>query len=88
MEDTHAYLYNFLSTPAPKIPSATDSETNAKKDEASKDGQDSKSTHSIDKSVVETDNGYFAIFDACTMSLFEAAGYATIAPGWPGERMV
>ena len=78
MEDTHAYLYNFLSTPAPKIPAVSDSDSNAKKDDPSRDGQDSKSTHSTDKSVVETDNGYFAIFD----------GHAgTFAADWCGKKL-
>lgn len=64
MEDTHAYLYNFLSTPAPaigheptKVESAALVET---------------------QSVVETDNGYFAIFD----------GHAgTFAADWCGKKV-
>jgi protein phosphatase PTC1 len=69
MEDTHAYLYNFLSTPAPVY------------------GQESRgavteagSVH-LDPSlqqVVETDNGYFAIFD----------GHAgTFAADWCGKKL-
>jgi protein phosphatase PTC1 len=69
MEDTHAYLYNFLSTPAPsygaeKLGSISD--TNSA-------GSDSAS-----QAVVETDNGYFAIFD----------GHAgTFAADWCGKKL-
>ncbi|KAL6895316.1 phosphatase 2C-like domain-containing protein [Trichoderma longibrachiatum] len=52
MEDTHAFLYNFLDTPAPAIDSA------AGKDKSSKDDKDA-----IRREVSESDNGYFAIFD-------------------------
>src|ERR1700759_4219228 len=45
MEDTHAYLYNFLSTPR-----------------ADSDSQSSVAS-SDSMQVIETDNGYFAIFD-------------------------
>ncbi|KAL0931386.1 protein phosphatase [Colletotrichum truncatum] len=49
MEDTHAFLYNFLHTPAPVL--------EGKKSEA----VDEKEANSLD--MAETDNGYFAIFD-------------------------
>ena len=52
MEDTHAFLYNFLPTPAP----ATDTAGNDKSDK-SDDGE------STQQDVAESDNGYFAIFD-------------------------
>ena len=52
MEDTHAYLYNFLSTPAPALGSKNDRSSNTGS-VASADSND----------IVETDNGYFAIFD-------------------------
>jgi protein phosphatase PTC1 len=62
MEDTHAYLYNFLSTPR-----------------ANSDGQNSTSTgDNSELPVVETDNGYFAIFD----------GHAgTFAADWCGKKL-
>ncbi|KAJ5489104.1 Protein phosphatase 2C [Penicillium diatomitis] len=65
MEDTHAYLYNFYGTPAPTSP-----EPNAT----------SSAEQSIDShaSVVETDNGYFSIFD----------GHAgTFAAEWCGKKL-
>lgn len=69
MEDTHAYLYNFLSTPAPSY--GADKTTS---------GSDAGSTRSDPSSqaVVETDNGYFAIFD----------GHAgTFAADWCGKKL-
>ncbi|KAF1814863.1 PP2C-domain-containing protein [Eremomyces bilateralis CBS 781.70] len=64
MEDTHAYLYNFLSTPVPNA------------------GEDAPRTDSpaegTDPSPIETDNGYFAIFD----------GHAgTFAADWCGKKL-
>lgn len=70
MEDTHAYLYNFLSTPAPSY--VVDKGRNS--------ASDSASNHSDPSSlpVVETDNGYFAIFD----------GHAgTFAADWCGKKL-
>ncbi|KAL1297722.1 hypothetical protein AAFC00_006266 [Neodothiora populina] len=68
MEDTHAYLYNFLSTPAPALGSKRE-----------KRASHSGSIGSVDSSdVVETDNGYFAIFD----------GHAgTFAADWCGKKV-
>jgi protein phosphatase PTC1 len=66
MEDTHAYLYNFLSTPAPAL-----------------SGKDTSSTTSgvsqgSSQNVVETDNGYFSIFD----------GHAgNFAADWCGKKV-
>ena len=78
MEDTHAYLYNFLSTPAPNITSDTESTSSGKKSETSKEGQESSSSLSSNQHVVETDNGYFAIFD----------GHAgTFAADWCGKKL-
>ncbi|KAJ5527419.1 hypothetical protein N7513_011578 [Penicillium frequentans] len=67
MEDTHAYLYNFLGTPAP----------NASPDlNGTSPPNDSRSREL--SNVVETDNGYFAIFD----------GHAgTFAAEWCGKKL-
>lgn len=69
MEDTHAYLYNFLSTPAPSYGL----------DKGRTSVSDSASNHSDPNApVVETDNGYFAIFD----------GHAgTFAADWCGKKL-
>ncbi|KAK5167749.1 mgpp2cl-1, protein phosphatase 2C-like protein 1 [Saxophila tyrrhenica] len=71
MEDTHAYLYNFLSTPAP----ALGSDNNGK----SRTSQADSTTSALsEQGVVETDNGYFAIFD----------GHAgTFAAEWCGKKV-
>ncbi|PVI05266.1 PP2C-domain-containing protein [Periconia macrospinosa] len=66
MEDTHAYLYNFLSTPAPSY--------GIDKSRSSVSDISTSST----QSVVETDNGYFAIYD----------GHAgTFAADWCGKKL-
>jgi protein phosphatase PTC1 len=67
MEDTHAYLYNFLSTP----PAASGVETDSQP-------QSSTSDANAANLRVETDNGYFAIFD----------GHAgTFAADWCGKKL-
>jgi protein phosphatase PTC1 len=64
MEDTHAFLYNFLDTPAP----ATDPTNKTGKDEDA----------AALEEPVESDNGYFAIFD----------GHAgTFAADWCGKKL-
>ena len=75
MEDTHSYLYNFLGTPAPILPSDESQKSKQSLDEKS-------SLTSIPSNpaahVVETDNGYFAIFD----------GHAgTFAAEWCGKKL-
>ena len=73
MEDTHAYLYNFLSTPAPVLDSEDSSGNKA-------DGRknDVTSMTNTGSQIVETDNGYFAIFD----------GHAgTFAADWCGKKL-
>lgn len=69
MEDTHAYLYNFLSTPAP----AYNLEQRSTSDAGS-----AVTDASAAQQIVETDNGYFAIFD----------GHAgTFAADWCGKKL-
>jgi protein phosphatase PTC1 len=75
MEDTHSFLYNFLGTPAPSIP--VESSSNSKKSFDGRD-TDADSTSDMSTHVVETDNGYFAIFD----------GHAgTFAADWCGKKL-
>ncbi|KAL4802117.1 phosphatase 2C-like domain-containing protein [Aspergillus unguis] len=70
MEDTHAYLYNFLGNPVP-------SSQNDDSDQSSILGDTSPKTGELTPAV-ETDNGYFAIFD----------GHAgTFAAQWCGKKL-
>lgn len=55
MEDTHAYLYNFLSTPSSLAP--VDGEAKPRNPTSS------ANANAVEPPVQETDNGYFAIFD-------------------------
>lgn len=65
MEDTHAFLYNFLHTPAPST-------------DANKADNDAQADAAPTQDMVETDNGYFAIFD----------GHAgTFAADWCGKKL-
>ena len=74
MEDTHAYLYNFLSTPAPVL--ETEAESSSKGDEGEEGHSPTDTTPAAE--IVETDNGYFAIFD----------GHAgTFAADWCGKKL-
>ncbi len=75
MEDTHAFLYNFLHTPAPQL--ATDVNNHSSKSSKSGDGAD-PSPETTSHDMLETDNGYFAIFD----------GHAgTFAADWCGKKL-
>lgn len=75
MEDTHAFLYNFLHTPAPLLISDTGSKS-LKSQKSAVD--DSEASDSTSQDVIETDNGYFAIFD----------GHAgTFAADWCGKKL-
>jgi protein phosphatase PTC1 len=68
MEDTHAFLYNFLHTPAPVLGSEAGSQKTQKTGDEPIQSQD----------MIETDNGYFAIFD----------GHAgTFAADWCGKKL-
>lgn len=71
MEDTHAFLYNFLQTPSPAL--------NAEPEKAKDDVTGSQQSLSeLQTEMVETDNGYFAIFD----------GHAgTFAADWCGKKL-
>jgi protein phosphatase PTC1 len=93
MEDTHAFLYNFLHTPAPAIRSDTESKregSTKSKDELTKtstrestkdshrDSSSSIAVTTASNEMMETDNGYFAIFD----------GHAgTFAADWCGKKL-
>ena len=75
MEDTHSYLYNFLGTPIPGLPAG---------EEPSSQITEERKSATIDtvgdhlQQPVETDNGYFAIFD----------GHAgTFAAEWCGKKL-
>ncbi|OBT62278.1 hypothetical protein VE03_08573 [Pseudogymnoascus sp. 23342-1-I1] len=90
MEDTHAFLYNFLHTPAPsvqnkqgspKIKAATtktDASTDALLAQSSSDLGLENAVSKSASDMMETDNGYFAIFD----------GHAgTFAADWCGKKL-
>jgi protein phosphatase PTC1 len=77
MEDTHAFLYNFLHTPAPAVgaESSGQAQVQAKTAVVSGEGQ---SGDVPEQDMIETDNGYFAIFD----------GHAgTFAADWCGKKL-
>ena len=74
MEDTHSYLYNFLGTPAPVLPS----DNSLKPKRTAEDKPLTQQMTNTAQHVVETDNGYFAIFD----------GHAgTFAAEWCGKKL-
>ncbi|KAI1272020.1 phosphatase 2C-like domain-containing protein [Xylaria sp. FL0933] len=75
MEDTHAFLYNFLPTPAPLL-AGESADKNSKSQSSAEDNDTQAEPTSQD--MIETDNGYFAIFD----------GHAgTFAADWCGKKL-
>jgi protein phosphatase PTC1 len=77
MEDTHSYLYNFLSTPAPALDSLTKSASRSSV-ETPLPPTGSNISGASKADLTETDNGYFAIFD----------GHAgTFAADWCGKKL-
>ncbi|KAK5631948.1 hypothetical protein RRF57_007661 [Xylaria bambusicola] len=75
MEDTHAFLYNFLPTPAPLL--TGDSTDKISRTPSSSEDNDTQA-ESASQDMIETDNGYFAIFD----------GHAgTFAADWCGKKL-
>lgn len=83
MEDTHAFLYNFLHTPAPALGSESVTSTSTKSQNSTDELDPVESTASLalttsSAEMMETDNGYFAIFD----------GHAgTFAADWCGKKL-
>lgn len=81
MEDTHAYLYNFLSTPAPNIGADTEIDSSSTPSDLTPETHVPSlnvQANTANSQVVETDNGYFAIFD----------GHAgTFAADWCGKKL-
>ncbi|KAK3379715.1 phosphatase 2C-like domain-containing protein [Lasiosphaeria ovina] len=75
MEDTHAFLYNFLHTPAPALGSDG---AGQKQPKATDDAGEQQHGGASATDMMETDNGYFAIFD----------GHAgTFAADWCGKKL-
>jgi protein phosphatase PTC1 len=79
MEDTHAFLYNFLHTPAPALGTETPSTKSKSTEElAANESTPSLAPTASSSEMMETDNGYFAIFD----------GHAgTFAADWCGKKL-
>jgi protein phosphatase PTC1 len=83
MEDTHAFLYNFLHTPAPALGTEQSAAVSQKSQKSTEDVAVESTTSlsgpgSPTGDVMETDNGYFAIFD----------GHAgTFAADWCGKKL-
>ncbi|CAL3966455.1 hypothetical protein PZA11_003106 [Diplocarpon coronariae] len=79
MEDTHAFLYNFLHTPAPALGSETPSTKSKSNEDLIQNEPNTSLAPSISSAdMMETDNGYFAIFD----------GHAgTFAADWCGKKL-
>ena len=78
MEDTHAFLYNFLQTPAPALASISPTTKSQQAAESAADDPANLSPTAPLAEMMETDNGYFAIFD----------GHAgTFAADWCGKKL-
>lgn len=79
MEDTHAFLYNFLHTPAPVLgPEASSAVAKSNEELEPLDSNPSLAPSLSSSDMMETDNGYFAIFD----------GHAgTFAADWCGKKL-
>ncbi|KAL1887697.1 mgpp2cl-1, protein phosphatase 2C-like protein 1 [Sporothrix stenoceras] len=84
MEDTHAFLYNFLRTPAPASNVTDKDSTKSFKSSSDSSAQDAAVSSAGNSGIdlvsdsLETDNGYFAIFD----------GHAgTFAADWCGKKL-
>ncbi|KAK4140527.1 phosphatase 2C-like domain-containing protein [Dichotomopilus funicola] len=79
MEDTHAFLYNFLHTPAPALGAEGSGQAQAQPATVvSANEAESQGGAAADEEMTETDNGYFAIFD----------GHAgTFAADWCGKKL-
>jgi len=77
MEDTHAFLYNFLHTPAPALGAEGGGQAQVQAKAAGVTGE-GQSGDPPEQDMLETDNGYFAIFD----------GHAgTFAADWCGKKL-
>ncbi|EHL00548.1 putative protein phosphatase 2C like protein [Glarea lozoyensis 74030] len=78
MEDTHAFLYNFLHTPAPALAAEITPTASQKSKSTDETAVESSSSLVSNSEMMETDNGYFAIFD----------GHAgTFAADWCGKKL-
>jgi len=78
MEDTHAFLYNFLHTPAPALGLDSPSTKSKSNEELALNKSTASLTPTSSTDMMETDNGYFAIFD----------GHAgTFAADWCGKKL-
>ncbi|EFX02868.1 protein phosphatase [Grosmannia clavigera kw1407] len=79
MEDTHAFLYNFLRTPGTVSGSAdVGGARSIKSADTESEVPSGAGAGNSDEDMLETDNGYFAIFD----------GHAgTFAADWCGKKL-
>ncbi|KAL2201102.1 phosphatase 2C-like domain-containing protein [Corynascus similis CBS 632.67] len=79
MEDTHAFLYNFLHTPAPAVGKESGGQAQAQvQANAAGVSNEGRGEDTSEQDMMETDNGYFAIFD----------GHAgTFAADWCGKKL-